>query len=101
MVLLALLQLYCTSSYQYAWRCFWMTQALQHADRSRLSVEEKGAWMTRLLLKHSLGYAQEMANRPQTLYGLEDYCQARAWMLDHDCCSLALIARVFAGQSDA
>lgn len=49
---------------------------------------------------HGLGYAQEMANRPQTLYGLEDSpVGLAAWMLDHDDASQRLIARVFAGQS--
>jgi pimeloyl-ACP methyl ester carboxylesterase len=51
--------------------------------------------------KHGLGYALEMANRPQTLYGIEDSpVGAAAWMLDHDAASQALIARVFAGQSE-
>ncbi len=47
--------------------------------------------------KH-LGYAVEMSNRPQTLYGLSDSPIAlAAWMLDHDKDSYELIARVFAG----
>ncbi|WP_250490880.1 epoxide hydrolase family protein [Caballeronia sp. INML2] len=51
--------------------------------------------------KHGLGYALEMANRPQTLYGIEDSpVGAAAWMLDHDAASQALIARVFAGESE-
>jgi pimeloyl-ACP methyl ester carboxylesterase len=51
--------------------------------------------------KHEVGYAQEMANRPQTLYALADSpVGLAAWMLDHDARSQALIARVFAGQSD-
>jgi pimeloyl-ACP methyl ester carboxylesterase len=50
---------------------------------------------------HGLGYATEMANRPQTLYALEDSpIGMAAWMLDHDSASEALIARVFAGQSE-
>jgi pimeloyl-ACP methyl ester carboxylesterase len=41
-----------------------------------------------------------MALRPQTLYALEDSpIGLAAWMLDHDAASLALIARVFAGES--
>src|SRR6202030_406446 len=49
--------------------------------------------------KHGLGYAIEMANRPQTLYGLADSpVGLAAWMLDHDEASEALMARVFAGQ---
>jgi pimeloyl-ACP methyl ester carboxylesterase len=51
--------------------------------------------------KHGLGYAQEMANRPQTLYGIEDSpIGLAAWMIDHDAASQALIARVFAGQTE-
>jgi pimeloyl-ACP methyl ester carboxylesterase len=42
-----------------------------------------------------------MANRPQTLYGLEDSpVGLAAWMLDHDAASLSLIARVFHGQPE-
>ena len=42
-----------------------------------------------------------MANRPQTLYGIEDSpVGLAAWMLDHDARSEALIARVFDGQSE-
>src|SRR5205085_8520439 len=48
-----------------------------------------------------LGYAQEMANRPQTLYGIADSpAGLAAWMLDHDARSLDLIARVFDGASE-
>jgi pimeloyl-ACP methyl ester carboxylesterase len=67
-----------------------------------LSVEEKGAWdQLDFFYKHGLGYAQEMANRPQTLYGLADSpAGLAAWMLDHDARSLALIARVFDGGSE-
>jgi pimeloyl-ACP methyl ester carboxylesterase len=51
--------------------------------------------------KHGLGYALEMANRPQTLYGIEDSpVGLAAWMLDHDASSQALIARVFQGASE-
>src|SRR6266702_4021368 len=49
--------------------------------------------------KHGLGYAQEMAGRPQTLYGIEDSPIGLAvWMLDHDELRLELISRVFDGQ---
>ncbi|RKR36235.1 epoxide hydrolase family protein [Paraburkholderia sp. BL17N1] len=51
--------------------------------------------------KHGLGYAQEMTNRPQTLYGINDSpVGLAAWMLDHDAASQAMIARVFDGQSE-
>ena len=47
--------------------------------------------------KH-LGYAIEMGNRPQTLYGLNDSPIAlAAWILDHDKDSYELIAPAFAG----
>src|SRR5262249_38877522 len=51
--------------------------------------------------QHGLGYALEMANRPQTLYALEDSpIGLAAWMLDHDARSQALIARVFDGKAE-
>jgi pimeloyl-ACP methyl ester carboxylesterase len=47
--------------------------------------------------KH-LGYAIEMGNRPQTLYGLNDSpIGLAAWMLDHDKDSYELIAPAFHG----
>jgi pimeloyl-ACP methyl ester carboxylesterase len=47
--------------------------------------------------KH-LGYAVEMSNRPQTLYGLGDSPIAlAAWMLDHDKDSYELISSAFFG----
>jgi pimeloyl-ACP methyl ester carboxylesterase len=43
-----------------------------------------------------IGYALEMGNRPQTLYGLSDSPVAlAAWMIDHDAWSLADIQRAF------
>ena len=46
-------------------------------------------------------YAFEMATHPQALYGIADSpVGLAAWMLDHDATSLALIARVFDGQSE-
>jgi pimeloyl-ACP methyl ester carboxylesterase len=51
--------------------------------------------------RHGLGYAQEMASRPQTLYGIEDSpIGLAAWMLDHDASGLALITRVFDGGTE-
>jgi pimeloyl-ACP methyl ester carboxylesterase len=50
---------------------------------------------------HGLGYAEEMAGRPQTLYGIADSPVGLAgWILDHDAASYALIARVFDGQTE-
>jgi pimeloyl-ACP methyl ester carboxylesterase len=69
---------------------------------SGLSDDEKHAYdQLDFFYKHGLGYAQEMAGRPQTLYALADSpAGLAAWMLDHDARSLALIARVFDGQSE-
>jgi pimeloyl-ACP methyl ester carboxylesterase len=69
---------------------------------SGLSADEKTAWdQLDFFYKHGLGYAQEMANRPQTLYALADSpIGLAAWMLDHDARSQALIARVFDGQPE-
>jgi len=81
-----------------------IAKALQfgEAPPSGLSADEKRAWdQLDFFYKHGLGYAQEMANRPQTLYGIEDSpVGLAAWMLDHDTASQALIARVFAGRSE-
>ncbi|MFM0134241.1 epoxide hydrolase family protein [Paraburkholderia sediminicola] len=67
-----------------------------------LSADEKHAFdQLEYFYKHGLGYAQEMTNRPQTLYGIEDSpVGLAAWMLDHDAASQALIARVFDGQTE-
>jgi pimeloyl-ACP methyl ester carboxylesterase len=81
-----------------------VAKALQFGEPmpAGLSADEKGAWdQLDFFYKHGLGYAQEMANRPQTLYGIEDSpAGLAAWMLDHDARSLALIARVFDGQRE-
>ncbi|CAG9185794.1 epoxide hydrolase family protein [Cupriavidus pampae] len=67
-----------------------------------LSPDEKNAFdQLDDFYKHGLGYALEMANRPQTLYALEDSPIGLAsWMIDHDARSQALIARVFAGGTE-
>jgi pimeloyl-ACP methyl ester carboxylesterase len=69
---------------------------------SNLSDDEKHAYdQLDFFYKHGLGYAQEMAGRPQTLHALADSpAGLAAWMLDHDARSLALITRVFDGQSE-
>ncbi len=81
-----------------------IAKALQFGEPppSGLSGEEKGAWdQLDFFYKHGLGYAQEMGNRPQTLYALADSpIGLAAWMLDHDARSEALFARVFNGQSE-
>jgi pimeloyl-ACP methyl ester carboxylesterase len=67
-----------------------------------LSADERDAYdQLDFFYKHGLGYAQEMVNRPQTLYCLEDSpIGLAAWMLDHDARSYALIARVFSGATE-
>ncbi len=69
---------------------------------SGFSVDEKYAYARlAIFYAHGLGYAQEMANRPQTLYGIADSpIGLAAWILDHDWLSYALIARVFDGQTE-
>ncbi|MEZ0167633.1 epoxide hydrolase family protein [Microvirga sp. TS319] len=69
---------------------------------SDLSADEKHAYdQLDYFYKHGLAYAQEMSNRPQTLYGIEDSpIGLAAWMLDHDIRSYELIARVFDGQPE-
>lgn len=67
-----------------------------------LDAEERGAWdQLAFFYAHGLAYAQEMGNRPQTLYGIADSpVGLAAWMLDHDARSYDLIARVFAGGTE-
>src|SRR5438445_4423841 len=67
-----------------------------------LSADERNAWdQLDFFYKKGLGYAQEMANRPQTLYGIADSpVGLAAWILDHDARSHALIASVFDGQTE-
>jgi len=72
------------------------------APPSGLSAEERHAYdQLDDFYKHGLGYAIEMANRPQTLYGIVDSPAGLAsWILDHDSRSGELIARVFDGKSE-
>ena len=61
-----------------------------------LSAEERHAY-DRLAFFYAKGlaYAQEMGNRPQTLYGIADSpVGLAAWILDHDISSYELIARL-------
>ena len=69
---------------------------------SGLSADEKHAYQQlAYFYKHGLGYAIEMANRPQTIYGIADSpVGMAAWMIDHDADSMALITRVFDGQRE-
>jgi pimeloyl-ACP methyl ester carboxylesterase len=81
-----------------------VAKALQYGEPppSGLSADEKRAWdQLDYFYKHGLGYAIEMANRPQTLYGIEDSpIGLAAWMLDHDRDSQAMIARAIDGQPE-
>jgi pimeloyl-ACP methyl ester carboxylesterase len=67
-----------------------------------LSADEKHAWdQLDDFYKHGLAYAQEMSNRPQTLYGIADSpVGLAAWMLDHDIRSYGMISRVFEGKTE-
>jgi pimeloyl-ACP methyl ester carboxylesterase len=69
---------------------------------SGLSADEKRAWdQLTYFYGHGLGYAQEMAGRPQTLYAIADSpVGLAAWMIDHDIASYRLITRVFDGKSE-
>jgi len=67
-----------------------------------LTPDEQHAWnqLTDFYV-HGLGYAIEMNQRPQTLYGLADSpVGLAAWILDHDIQSYDLIARVFDGAQE-
>jgi hypothetical protein len=81
-----------------------VAKALQYGEPAPqgLSGEERQAFdQLAYFYKHGLGYANEMANRPQTLYALADSpVGLAAWMLDHDARSYELIARVFAGKTE-
>jgi pimeloyl-ACP methyl ester carboxylesterase len=67
-----------------------------------LTSDERRAWdQLDFFYRKGLGYASEMALRPQTLYGIADSpVGLAAWILDHDAASYALIARVFDGQAE-
>ncbi|MER7892527.1 epoxide hydrolase family protein [Micromonospora sp. NPDC094482] len=68
---------------------------------ANLSAEEKRASEQLDFVWKHVGYGLMMATRPQTLTGLADSPMGLAtFLLDHDAASLALISRVFAGQSE-
>lgn len=67
-----------------------------------LSEDERQAY-DRLVFFYTTGlaYAQEMGNRPQTLYGIADSpVGLAAWFMDHDARSYEMIARVFDGKEE-
>ncbi len=67
-----------------------------------LTADEKHAFeQLAFFMNKGLGYAQEMKNKPQTLYAIQDSpIGLAAWILDHDIRSYELIARVFDGQTE-
>jgi pimeloyl-ACP methyl ester carboxylesterase len=67
-----------------------------------LSPDEKHAWDQLIdFYKNGVGYAIEMSNRPQTLYGIADSpVGLAAWMIDHDIRSYHMIARSFDGKPE-
>ena len=63
--------------------------------------EQRACEQLAFFYKTGVGYALELATRPQTQYGLEDSpVGLAAWLLDHDARSYALIARVFDGKTE-
>jgi pimeloyl-ACP methyl ester carboxylesterase len=73
-----------------------------HTPPAGLSADEIFAFeRLDLFFSKGLAYAQEMGNRPQTLYGLADSPVAlAAWFLDHDLLSYEMIAGVFDGKTE-
>jgi pimeloyl-ACP methyl ester carboxylesterase len=69
---------------------------------SDLSADERHACdQLAFFYNTGVGYALEMKNRPQTIYGMVDSpVGLAAWVIDHDADSYELIARVFAGQTE-
>src|SRR6185295_13256201 len=76
--------------------------ALGEAPPPDLTPEERNAWnQLDFFNKEGLGYAIEMNNRPQTLYGIVDSpVGLAAWMIDHDARSQEMIARIFDGKGE-
>jgi len=76
-----------------------MAAVPSHTPPPGLSPEELHAFeRLDFFYSHGLGYAMEMAQRPQTLYGIADSPIGLAsWFLDHDQLSYRMIARAFDG----
>jgi pimeloyl-ACP methyl ester carboxylesterase len=81
-----------------------ISQALARGEAppADLTPDERNAWnQLDFFNKEGLGYAIEMNNRPQTLYGIVDSpVGLAAWMIDHDARSEEMIARVFDGKTE-
>jgi pimeloyl-ACP methyl ester carboxylesterase len=69
---------------------------------SGLSADEKLAYeRVQFVYQKGIGYGYQLGLRPQTMYGIADSPVGLAtYFLDHDARSLALIGRVFDGQSE-
>jgi pimeloyl-ACP methyl ester carboxylesterase len=76
--------------------------ASHEAPPADLTAEERKAWDQLVdFYGKGLGYALEMSNRPQTLYGIADSpVGLAAWMIDHDIRSYLMIAGAFNGQTE-
>jgi pimeloyl-ACP methyl ester carboxylesterase len=73
-----------------------------HSPPPTLAADERRAFeRLDFFLTHGLSYALQMANHPQTLYGIADSpVGLAAWFIDHDLLSYQLIARAFDGQRE-
>ncbi|WP_310468365.1 epoxide hydrolase [Sphingomonas sp.] len=67
-----------------------------------LSDEERGAFeRLDVFFTHGVAYANQMGQRPQTLYGIADSpIGLAAYFLDHDIASYEMIARAFDGADE-
>src|SRR5215211_1368668 len=67
-----------------------------------LSDDERRAYeRLEVFFYHGLAYANQMGQRPQTLYGIADSpIGLAAWFLDHDILSYRMIARAFDGKPE-
>jgi pimeloyl-ACP methyl ester carboxylesterase len=78
--------------------------ALRRGEEPPEGLSEEEAWAYERLeqfFTHGLAYAQQMGQRPQTLYGIADSpVGLAAWFLDHDQFSYRMIARAFDGHPE-
>jgi pimeloyl-ACP methyl ester carboxylesterase len=73
-----------------------------HVAPPGLAPDEKFAFeRLDFFFTHGLSYALQMANHPQTLYGIADSpIGLAAWFLEHDLLSYQMITRSFEGKSE-
>ena len=78
--------------------------ALRAGEGPPAGLSEDEAWAYERLeffFTHGLAYANQMGQRPQTLYGIADSpIGLAAWFLDHDQLSYQMIARAFDGEPE-